>query len=286
MVMAIVRTLDDLRAQVHAYKQAGQRVGFVPTMGALHAGHTSLVELIKQGCDRCVASVFVNPKQFAAHEDLSAYPRDEAGDCAQLAQAGCDLVFAPSVDVMFPDGFATEVTLSGVSADLEGASRPHFFGGVATVVAKLFLQVAPHAAAFGEKDYQQLLVIKKLVKDMAFPIDIIPGPTVRERDGLAMSSRNAYLSAKERAAAAALPAALHSARDALAQGAEIGPTLAAAEAALIHAGFARVDYIAVRNPDTLAPLQDKIVTRPARVLAAALMGRTRLLDNLAVDPGG
>lgn len=284
MDITIVRTTNELRAQVERYKQAGERVGFVPTMGALHEGHVSLVRLVKESCDRCVASVFINPKQFAAHEDLSAYPRDEAGDCAKLAQAGCDLVFAPSVEIMYPDDFATEISLTGVSSDLEGASRPHFFGGVATVVAKLFLQVAPHAAAFGEKDYQQLLVIKKLVRDLAFPIEIIAGPTVRERDGLAMSSRNAYLSPQERAAAAAFPAALQTACESLSRGAAIAPTLAQAEAAILQAGFALVDYIAVRDPVTLAPLPGAVLTRSARLLAAARIGRTRLLDNFPITP--
>jgi pantoate--beta-alanine ligase len=263
-------------------RAAGDTLGFVATMGALHEGHVSLVRLAKQNTTRCIASLFVNPKQFAAHEDLSAYPRDEAGDVAKLEAAGCDLVFAPKPNEMYADDFATAISVGGVSNDLEGLSRPHFFGGVATVVAKLFLQVQPDMAVFGEKDYQQLLVIRKLVRDMAFPITIIPGPTIREMDGLAMSSRNAYLSAPERATASAMPRALRTAISALEHRAPIKATLARVEADLTQAGFARVDYVALREAETLAPVAGDTLTGAARILAAALIGRTRLIDNMAV----
>jgi pantoate--beta-alanine ligase len=282
MAMPIVRSVQDLRAATSAMRAAGDTLGFVATMGALHEGHVSLVRLAKQNTTRCIASLFVNPKQFAAHEDLSAYPRDEAGDVAKLEAAGCDLVFAPKPNEMYADDFATAISVGGVSNDLEGLSRPHFFGGVATVVAKLFLQVQPDMAVFGEKDYQQLLVIRKLVRDMAFPITIIPGPTIREMDGLAMSSRNAYLSAPERATASAMPRALRTAISALEHRAPIKATLARVEADLTQAGFARVDYVALREAETLAPVAGDTLTGAARILAAALIGRTRLIDNMAV----
>ncbi|MDX2234449.1 MAG: pantoate--beta-alanine ligase [Hyphomonadaceae bacterium] len=282
MTLPIVRTVPDLRAAVAAWRAQGLTVGLVPTMGALHEGHLSLVRLVKARADRCVASLFVNPKQFAAHEDLDRYPRDEAGDAAKLAGAGCDLLWAPAAAVMYPPGFATAVTVSGVSEGLETAVRPHFFGGVATVVTKLLLQAAPDIAAFGEKDYQQLLVIRKLTVDLDIPVTILAGETVREADGTAMSSRNAYLSPEERAVAGRLNVLLFAAADALTDGAAVGATLDALRADLTRAGFDAVEYAALCDAETLSPLD--VLYAGARLLAAVRVGATRLIDNVAVTP--
>src|SRR5262245_17937827 len=249
-------------------------------MGALHDGHLSLVRTAKQCSGFVVASLFVNPKQFAPHEDFDRYPRDEAGDAALLASAGCDLLYAPDRAAMYPSGFATSVLVSSVSTMLEGRMRPHFFGGVATVVTKLLLQALPDAAFFGEKDYQQLLVIKQLTRDLDIPVEIVGCPTVREHDGLAMSSRNAYLSADERRIAARLNVVLHDAVKAVRGGGAIAAAEADAARDLRAAGFSSVDYVAIRDADTLAPLDD--AAGPARILAAAWLGRTRLIDNMAV----
>jgi pantoate--beta-alanine ligase len=280
--LPVVRTVAELRAAVAAWKKAGLTVGLVPTMGALHAGHLSLVTLIKSAHDRCVASLFVNPKQFAAHEDLDRYPRDEAGDAALLQAAGCDLLFAPTVDVMYPAGFATAVTVSGVSAPLEGAMRPHFFGGVATVVAKLLLQCLPDAAAFGEKDYQQLLVIRKMVADLDIPVEILAGETVREADGLAMSSRNAYLTPEQRKVAGRLNVIARAAVATIEGGGDIASALADADAALRAAGFSPIDYVALHDAATLAPIATPTLKQAGRLLVAAHLGATRLIDNFAV----
>jgi pantoate--beta-alanine ligase len=280
--LPVVRTVADLRTAVTAWKTAGLTVGLVPTMGALHAGHLSLVTLIKSAHDRCVASLFVNPKQFAAHEDLDRYPRDEAGDAALLQSAGCDLLFAPTVDVMYPAGFATAVTVSGVSAPLEGAMRPHFFGGVATVVAKLLLQCLPDAAAFGEKDYQQLLVIRKMVADLDIPVEILAGETVREADGLAMSSRNAYLTPEQRKVAGRLNVIARAAVAKIEGGGDIASALAEADAALRAAGFSPIDYVALHDAATLAPIATPTLKQAGRLLVAAHLGATRLIDNFAV----
>jgi pantoate--beta-alanine ligase len=281
----IVRSVDALRVRVSAWRAAGLRIGFVPTMGALHEGHLSLVRLVKGHCDVAVASIFVNPTQFAPHEDLDRYPRDEAGDIAKLASAGCDLVYAPTTGEMYPAGFATAVSVSGVSAALEGAARPQFFAGVATVVAKLLLQCLPDAAAFGEKDFQQLLVIRRLVRDLDIPVEVIAGPTVRETDGLALSSRNAYLRGPERTSAARLNQILRDAVADLARGAAVSAVEASATAALIAAGFGPVDYVAVRCASDLSHLPgDALGPRPARILAAAWLGKTRLIDNFHVAP--
>lgn len=280
--LPVTRTVADLRAQVSAWKRAGLRVGLVPTMGALHAGHLSLVTLVKRSCDKCVASLFVNPKQFAAHEDLDRYPRDEAGDAAMLQSAGCDLLFAPTVDVMYPQGFATAVTVSGVSAPLEGEMRPHFFGGVATVVAKLLLQCLPDAAAFGEKDYQQLLVIRKMVADLDIPVEILAGETMRETDGLAMSSRNAYLSAEHRKIAGQLNVIARAAIAKIETGGDIFAALSEAHAALAVAGFSPIDYVALHDAATLTRIETPTLKADARLLIAAHLGGTRLIDNFAV----
>jgi pantoate--beta-alanine ligase len=250
-------------------------------MGALHEGHLSLVRLLKaQGADRVVASLFVNPKQFAAHEDLGRYPRDEAGDAAKLAGAGCDLLFAPGPAEVYPPGFSTHVTVDGVSAPLEGAIRPHFFGGVATVVTKLLLQCLPDVAAFGEKDYQQLLVIRRLVTDLDIPVQILAGETVREADGLAMSSRNAYLTEAERAVAGKLNVLLFEAAARIVSDAPVAATMAALHRDLGGAGFSAVEYAALCDATTLAPLD--VLDRDGRLLAAVQLGATRLIDNVPV----
>jgi pantoate--beta-alanine ligase len=277
--LPVVRDVPALRDAVRDWRKAGLRVGLVPTMGALHEGHLSLVRAAKERCDRVVTSLFVNPRQFAPHEDFERYPRDEGGDSAMLAGAGCDLLFAPERAVMYPDGFATSVIVADVSVPLEGDFRPHFFGGVATVVTKLLLQCLPDVALFGEKDYQQLLVIKKLARDLDIPIEILGCPTVREHDGLAMSSRNAYLSEDERRIAGRLNLILHDAIKAVRHGAPIADAEAEASRHLIAAGFTVVDYVAIRHAETLAPVTD---VSNARILAAAWLGKTRLIDNMAV----
>jgi len=249
-------------------------------MGALHEGHLSLVRAAKERCDRAVATLFVNPRQFAPHEDFERYPRDEAGDSALLAGAGCDLLYAPDRLVMYPEGFSTNVIVSDVSTPLEGEFRPHFFGGVATVVAKLLLQALPDAAFFGEKDYQQLQVIKRMTRDLDIPVEIVGCPTVREADGLAMSSRNAYLSEAERRTAARLNHILHDTIMAVRGGEAIASAEAEASRHLVAAGFSGVDYVAIRDAATLAPITD--LSRPGRILAAVWLGKTRLIDNMTV----
>jgi pantoate--beta-alanine ligase len=278
--LPIVRDVAGLRAAVAAWRASGARVALVPTMGALHEGHLSLVRAAKTKCDWVIASLFVNPRQFAPHEDFERYPRDEAGDAKMLADAGCDLLFAPERSVMYPDGFATNVIVTNVSTPLEGQMRPHFFGGVATVVTKLLVQALPDAAYFGEKDYQQLLVIKQLARDLDLPSEIIGCPTVRERDGLAMSSRNAYLATDERRAAGRLNHILHDAIKALRRDEPIAEVEAEAARHVHAAGFSSVDYVAVRDAATLDVIDT--LARPARILAAAWLGKTRLIDNMAV----
>jgi pantoate--beta-alanine ligase len=279
--LPVVRDVAALRRATKDWRAAGASIGLVPTMGALHEGHLSLVRTAKERCGRVAASLFVNPRQFAPHEDFERYPRDEAADAALLAQAGCDLLFAPERAMMYPEGFATNVIVTSVSTALEGEMRPHFFGGVATVVTKLLLQCLPDAAFFGEKDYQQLLVIKQLARDLDMPTEIVGCPTVREHDGLAMSSRNFYLSDGERRIAARLNVILHDAIKEIRRG-EASIAEAEAEAArhLKAAGFAMVDYVAVRDANTLEPIA--ALARPARILAAAWLGKTRLIDNMAV----
>jgi len=278
--LPVVRDVPALRKAVADRRAKGLRVGFVPTMGALHEGHLSLVREAKARCDQVIASLFVNPKQFAPHEDFERYPRDEAGDSAMLASAGCDLLYAPERAAMYPEGFATSVIVTSVSTPLEGEFRPHFFGGVATVVSKLLLQALPDAAFFGEKDYQQLLVIKRMTRDLDIPVEIAGCATVREHDGLAMSSRNAYLSADERRVAGRLNHIMHDAIKALRAGEPIGQAEDEARRHIVAAGFTGVDYLAVRDAETLAPITD--LSRPARILAAAWLGKTRLIDNMAV----
>ena len=279
--LTTVRTVGDLRDRVAAWRKAGETVALVPTMGALHEGHLSLVALAKNKADRAVVSIFVNPIQFGPREDFSRYPRDEQGDLAKLGKAGADLVFAPDTAEMYPQGFSTQIKVGDLTEDLCGAARPNHFDGVATVVAKLLLQCAPDLAVFGEKDYQQLLVIKRLVRDLNIPVEIIGGPIVREADGLALSSRNVYLSPSERKTAPLLYQTIAEVAADLAKGRGCDDAVVAARFKLDAAGF-RVDYVAVRDPDTLKPLSGP-VTR-ARVLAAAYLGKTRLIDNVPVPP--
>ncbi|WP_374347399.1 pantoate--beta-alanine ligase [Phenylobacterium sp.] len=280
--LPVARTLEALRRQVAAWRAAGDRVAMVPTMGALHDGHLSLVNLARTKADRVVASVFVNPTQFAPHEDFDAYPRDEARDASLLAQVGCDLLYAPTVDVMYAQGFSTTVTVSGVSEPLDGQARPTHFAGVATVVTKLLLQCGPDVAVFGEKDYQQLQVIKRLVADLDIPVEVVGAPTARAADGLALSSRNAYLTADERAKAPTLAAALRRAAERLRAGDPVDAVEAEGRAALEAAGFGRIDYFEARGAADLARLGPGPINGEARLLAAAVMGKTRLIDNLAV----
>ena len=279
--MAAATGVDELRRAVALWRTAGERVGLVPTMGAIHAGHLALVAAARAQCGRVVASLFVNPKQFGPQEDFIAYPRDAAADLAAFAGAGVDLVFAPPVAAMYPPGFATDIRVGGVSEGLESLHRPGHFDGVATVVAKLLPQSLPDAAFFGDKDYQQLMVVRRLARDLDIPVSIEGVPTVREADGLALSSRNVYLSAPERRTAPLLHRVLQDTARELAQNPE---TTAAALRdgvdRLNQAGFV-VDYLALRSAADLAPVAR--LAGPARLLAAAHIGRTRLLDNIAVD---
>jgi len=276
----VARTVADLRARVRAWRAEGHSVGLVPTMGALHEGHLSLARLSMRETKRTCATLFVNPKQFNPNEDLAAYPRDEAGDIAKLESVGVHLLFAPTVEEMYPRGSVTQVAVPGIGDLLEGTFRPGFFTGVATVVAKLLLQALPDAAFFGEKDYQQLLVIRRMAADLDIPVAIRGAPTVREADGLAMSSRNAYLTAAERAAAPTLFRTLSAVAEAVRGGADPVERTAWAKGELKAAGFGRIDYVEVRNGETLEPVAAG--GEPARVLAAAFLGRARLIDNVAV----
>ncbi len=276
----IVRTVAELRSAVAAWRADGKRVALVPTMGALHAGHLSLVARGLALADAVVVSLFVNPAQFGPAEDLSRYPRDEAGDRAKLATAGCGLLFAPAVADMYPPGFATTVRVNQVSDGLCGDVRPGHFDGVATIVCKLLNQARADIAIFGEKDFQQLHVIRRMATDLDIPTRIIGAPIVRDADGLALSSRNAYLSAGDRQIALALPRTLHQAKAALEAGAEAATVTAETKAALLAAGFQTVDYVELRSEAALAPLSR--ATEPARLLAAARVGSTRLIDNIIV----
>ncbi|MBB4085542.1 pantoate--beta-alanine ligase [Sphingomonas carotinifaciens] len=280
--MQVIRERDALAAAVAEYRSEGSRVVLVPTMGALHAGHVSLIEAAKRPGTKVVASIFVNPRQFGPNEDLGRYPRREMADIRMLTEAGCDAVWMPGVDTMYPDGFATTIHVSGVSEGFDGAARPGHFDGVATVVTKLFNQVRPDAAYFGEKDFQQIAVIRRMVADLDMGIEIVGVPTQREDDGLALSSRNIYLDADERAKAVALPRALGVAARAIARGEDVVAVLDDARTTLTAAGF-EVDYVALADAETLAV--EPAADRPRRLLAAARMGSTRLIDNVPVDQG-
>lgn len=277
----IVRTVKALRSAVQRWRVAGESVALLPTMGALHDGHLTLVALARRKADRAVVSIFVNPTQFGPTEDLSRYPRDEAGDARKLGAAGTDLIWAPTAEEMYPDGFATTIVPKGAALPLEGEFRPHHFAGVATVCTKLFSQVTPDIAIFGEKDYQQLCVIRQTVADLNLPVKIVAAPTSRDRDGLARSSRNAYLTADERAAAPALNRALKGIAAIAAKGGLINKAIDVATHDLLHVGFTKVDYLTVRDAETLAPFEAK-AGRPGRVLGAAWLGTTRLIDNIGV----
>lgn len=276
--MQTIRQLSDLRDAVSGFRSAGERIAFVPTMGALHAGHMALVAQAKLAGQRVVVSIFVNPKQFGPNEDLARYPRKELADSRMLAEAGVDLLWMPPVEVMYPEGHATNISVVGVSEPLDGAARPGHFDGVATVVAKLFNQVKPDVALFGEKDFQQLAVIRRMVADLDFAIDVRGVPTQRDDDGLALSSRNAYLAPEDRAAAVALPRALGVAVRAIEKGDDPAAALVTARASLEAAGF-EVDYVELVDADSLgAP----VAGQPRRLLAAARIAGTRLIDNVAV----
>jgi len=270
-----------MRAQLAEWRKSGARIGMVPTMGALHEGHLSLVRETGKRADKVVVSIFVNPTQFAPHEDFASYPRTLDSDRDKLASTGMEgLIFAPNAAEMYPQGFATSMSLGGPALGLETDFRPHFFGGVAIVVAKLLIAALPDIAMFGEKDYQQLLVIRRMVADLGLPIEIAGGAILREADGLAMSSRNAYLSPAERKVAGQLNLVLKAAIARLLKGDAISDVEQAGAAALMEAGFDTVDYVAVRDAQMLAAVAD--LSKPVRILAAGKIGRTRLIDNMAV----
>jgi pantoate--beta-alanine ligase len=276
-----VQTIRSSEELARARAELGDAsLALVPTMGALHAGHMALIEEARACADKVAATIFVNPMQFGANEDLSRYPRREAEDARMLEDAGCDLLWTPSVGDIYPDGFATTVRVSGVSERWEGEARPGHFDGVATVVAKLLLSVRPDVALFGEKDFQQLAVIRQMVRDIAIPVEIVAVPTVREADGLALSSRNAYLLPEERQQALALPRALEGARAAILSGTQVSDVLAEARNSLLNNGFSRVDYFALVDAQTLEPLAQ--AQGEMRLIAAAVIGSTRLIDNLAL----
>ncbi|HSK42214.1 MAG TPA: pantoate--beta-alanine ligase, partial [Arenibaculum sp.] len=273
--LPVARTIADLRIRVAAWRAAGETIGLVPTMGALHAGHVSLIERARAECRRVVASIFVNPTQFGPSEDFTRYPRDETADGTKLAAAGADLMFAPGVDEVYPQGFATAVTVEGLTRGLCGPLRPGHFAGVATVVTKLLLQCLPDVAVFGEKDFQQLQVVRRTVRDLDIPVRIVGAPTVRDAYGLALSSRNAYLSAEQLATARQLNRVLFEVADHLRRApGDIAEALAQGRRRRPGAGFDELDYLAVCGIAALQPLGT--VARPARVLAAAWLGRTRL----------
>lgn len=280
--LPVVRTLADLRATVRDWKRQGLSVGMVPTMGALHEGHLTLVREAARRADRVVASNFVNPTQFAAHEDLDKYPRQQEEDARLLAGAGCHLMFAPTAGEMYPDGFSTSIAMTGPALGLEGDFRPQMFGGVALVVTKLFNQVQPDVAVFGEKDYQQLMVIRRFVRDLDLPVEIVGAPTERDGWGLALSSRNAYLSETELASARQLNGVLAQAASEAASGRPLPDVERDAQTAIIKADFDRVDYVAVRRADDLGVFRNDVVDAPGRILTAAWIGKTRLIDNMAV----
>ncbi len=276
--MQIIRRLEALRIALAGFVQAGDSVALVPTMGALHDGHMALVDAARRRATRVVASIFVNPIQFGPNEDLARYPRREAADAQMLSDAGVDILWAPTVEEMYPAGFATSVSVGGVSAVLDGAARPGHFDGVATVVAKLFAQVRPSVAMFGEKDFQQLAVVRRMAADLDLGVEVVGVPTQRDDDGLALSSRNLYLDPDERARAVALPRALGEAERGIVRGDAPADAIANALALLTRAGF-EPDYMALVDAETLG---DPVRGRPARLLAAARIGTTRLIDNIPV----
>jgi pantoate--beta-alanine ligase len=281
--MQIIRRLEQLAPALAALRSGGEKLALVPTMGALHGGHIALIEQARRLADRVAATIFVNPMQFGAGEDLDRYPRQEAADAEMLAEAGCDLLWLPAVGDIYPAGFATRVSVGGLSDRWEGAARPGHFDGVATVVARLLLTVRPDVALFGEKDFQQLAVIRRMEQDLALGIGIVGVPTVRDVDGLALSSRNAYLSADQRKQAVGLPDALNASRDAILSGESVAAALATARQSIESAGFSTIDYVALVDAATLEPLDEP--RGAMRLIAAATIGGTRLIDNIAVEMG-
>ncbi len=280
--ITVARTRAEAKDWYRSQRAAGKRIAFAPTMGALHDGHVSLIRIGLEKADVACSSIFVNPTQFAPHEDLATYPRDEDGDLRKLAEAGCTFCYCPSASEMYPPGDSTRVVVKDLSHILEGDVRPHFFEGVASVVSRLFLHVCPDVAVFGEKDYQQLLVIRRMTQDLGFGIEILGGPTIREADGLAMSSRNAYLSPDERVKAVDVSRVMREAALRLEAGEAIRQATETAKAELMAAGFASVDYVEARRADTLAPFGMESAPEgiSGRVLVAARLGRTRLIDNM------
>ncbi len=283
--LPIVRTAADLRARVRRWRAEGERVALVPTMGALHEGHLSLIETARREAERVVASIFVNPIQFGPNEDLAAYPRQEAEDARMLARVECDLLYAPSVQEMYPADFSTLVSVGEVTESLCGAKRPGHFDGVATVVAKLLNQALPDVAVFGEKDWQQLTMIRRMVRDLDMPVKILGSPILRESDGLAMSSRNRYLTSEERKTAGKLNKALRAAAAYVTRGAPPEAAAQAASQALREAGFAAIDYVEFRDAETLDLVEHWDPAQSARIFAAARLGKARLIDNLPVGAG-
>ena len=280
--METVRTVAELRARVRDWRGAGERIALVPTMGALHEGHLSLVTLGLAHAERVVATIFINPTQFGPNEDLTAYPRNESRDAALLESAGCDLIFAPSLDEMYPPGFSTRVSVEGLTGCLCGAARPGHLDGVAQVVTKLLNQAQADVAIFGEKDWQQLTIIRRLARDLDIPTQILGAPIIREADGLAMSSRNRYLDDAQRAIAGQLNKVILAAAGRIAAGSAVAGETAAAAAALAAIGFGPVDYVECRGADDLAQVDCYDPAHPARVFAAASIGRARLIDNVPV----
>lgn len=276
----LARTISDMREQVATWRAAGEKIALVPTMGALHEGHLSLIDVAKaHDATKAIVSIFVNPTQFGPGEDFDAYPRTEATDAEKLV-GRADLIFAPNGAEMYPDGFGTTVSVKGVTNTLEGEARPTHFDGVATIVSKLLLAALPDCAIFGEKDYQQLLTIRRMVTDLRIPVEVLGGPILRESDGLAMSSRNVYLTETERKAAGQLNVILKATADAITGGADIKTATADAEEKLLALGFDKIDYLTVRDTKTLQPVE--ILTEEARILVAAKIGQPRLLDNMPV----
>ncbi|MCB1382074.1 MAG: pantoate--beta-alanine ligase [Notoacmeibacter sp.] len=282
MQIPVARSVETLREHVAIWRSEGLRVAVVPTMGALHEGHLSLVRMALQQADRVIVTLFVNPKQFNDPKDLEKYPRTEEADRALLTREGVHLLYAPAPEVMYPEGFATSISVSGISEGLCGAARPGHFDGVATVVAKLFIQCGADIAVFGEKDFQQLQVVRRMARDLDIPITIIGHPTVRDADGLALSSRNVRLSPAERAAAPALAAALVAAGAEIADGTPVAEALEAARATILAAGYSAIDYLELRAEDGLRPMDT--LDEPARLLVAAFIGPVRLIDNWPVRP--
>ncbi|HEX8667522.1 MAG TPA: pantoate--beta-alanine ligase [Allosphingosinicella sp.] len=280
--MQTVRDVETLRTAVAELRADGGKIALVPSMGALHAGHMALVAEARRRARHVVASIFVNPRQFGPNEDLALYPRREASDARMLEEEGTAILWAPDAAAMYPEGFATNVSVAGISEGLCGASRPGHFDGVATVVLKLLNQVQPELALFGEKDYQQLAVIRRMARDLDLAVEIASVPTQRDADGLALSSRNAYLTDEEREAARALPRALGEAASAIQRGSSVVEALSAARERLARAGFDPIDYVELRDAETLEPRD--ALSAPARLLAAARIGKTRLIDNLPLAP--